>query len=130
MIENKNFSKRREKVMKKYFFAVIGALVIIIGGIDWVLGALVPHSRLLILIGAAMVAAAGFFLWREKSRQDFRLPLMGLIVMPLDKVLTPPETTPMLQWNPNAVSGYEVWIFVAILIGYFLFFRFWRGCFR
>ena len=112
--------------MKKYIIMAIGALAIVVGGIDWLVGALVPHSRFLMIAGAVAVAAAGFMhRWEKLQKPQWPL-LMTLAIavfgaadacaMTVEQALTPPDKWLMAQWNPNAMPGREAWIIVLVFV--------------
>ena len=128
--------------MWKYIIMAIGTLAIVVGGIDWLVGALVPHSRLLLGTGAAMLVVAVILYLVEQWRQLHTWPMLVLAAVffsavdayagPHD-VLIPPDHWPMLQWNPSTVSGSEVWLWVLGLVALFLVYTlisyFLRDCF-
>lgn len=112
--------------MWKYILAAIGTLAIVVGGIDWLVGALVSHSRFLLVSGiVALVFAEILHLW-QKSWQKFILPMTTLTVAifgtadicvaGIHDVLIPPDKWPIQQWNPNAMSGSKVWIIIGIIV--------------
>jgi len=114
--------------MKKYFFAGVGFLALAIGFVDWLAGALVPHTWLIVGVGVVAWIATWFSYSQEKSRKPKILPLPVALIVAIfgsvdtcaagvhDWVLTPPAVTPMLQWNPDVVSGAMTWV-IVLLIG-------------
>jgi len=118
--------KFQEEKMKKYIFAAIGALAIVVGGIDWAVGALVPHSRILMITGAIAIAVAGF-LHRWQKLQKPQWPLLMTLVLAIfgavdtcvagvHDVLIRPEVTPIQQCNSHAVSGQGAWVIVLVIV--------------
>lgn len=51
--------------------AIVGIILISIGAADWAIGALVPHGRILIGLGAVALAIAGFLYRSKKLRFPF-----------------------------------------------------------
>ena len=84
------------------------------------MGALVPHSRVLLVIGAVAMAVAGFFHLRDwlhdRSLRRLNLPFMAVTVSPLEQAFDPTKPVPILQWNPDAVTGVATYA-IALLIG-------------
>jgi hypothetical protein len=83
-----------------------------------------PHDRVIIIIGALLVAAAGFLYRRQKSRKPLVRVLVAIALCGVSDacaetahkwVLTQPDKWLILHWNPNAVSGPETWIWVLLL---------------
>jgi hypothetical protein len=107
--------------MKKIILVSVGVVLISAGAIDYLLGALMPHGRIIILLGAIAIAAASFIhgSQRQKRQEKNALPFLGVAVSPLDAVLTPPDKWEVQQWNPHAVTGAEVWgvILIIVLVG-------------
>lgn len=132
--------------MKKYFFAGVGFLALSIGFVDWLAGALVPHTWLIVGVGVAAWIATWFSYSQEKSRKPKILPLPVALIVAIfgtvdtcaagiHDVLIPPDKWPILQWNPNAVSGLGAWgcalLFIACsAIAYAILWYFFRGCFQ
>lgn len=122
-----------EGEMRKVILAVMGTLLISIGAIDWLVGALVPHSKVLIGMGAVAVAVAAFLRRWQKLQEKITLPLMAVAASPLEQAFDPTRPAQMLQWNTNAVSGPEAWLYVLLAIAiWVVFYRclvaFLRGC--
>lgn len=138
------------KKFGKFGIGVLGAIFILVGGMDGYLGAMMPHDRYLVWIGIAMLAItmpllviAGVKYFRQKSQQKLH-NIYGTLVIIASAivfgaadacaetihagVLTPPATTPIQQWNPTAVLGPEFWaigvvVTVALAIIYLHFFK-------
>jgi hypothetical protein len=114
--------------MKRIVLVAIGVMLLSIGAVDWLVGALMPHSRFLMIIGGIAVAVAGFL----HRWQKLQFSLLGVIVSPLEQALTPPDRWPMVQ-RSGAPSALETWSYVfifALIIGlcYYLISRFLRFC--
>jgi len=111
--------------MKKIILVLIGVLLISAGTIDLLIGVLMPHSRVLIVAGAVVVAVAGFLHQWQKLQRRGKSLFSALAAAPLtiEDVLTPSEGPwPVLQWNPTAVTGGEFWLIVlAIAVAIFAF---------
>jgi hypothetical protein len=122
--------------MKRIVLVAIGIILLSIGAVDWAVGALVPHSRLLLIFGAVAVAAAGFLNGWQKMKEKSRLPFLGFVaVSPLEQVFDPTKPALIQQWNPYAVSGIEAWLYVllAVVVWVALYYglvAFLQGCNR
>ncbi len=127
--------------MTKYIVAAFGGVFILVGGIDWAVGALVPHSHVILVIGAVAIVAAGFIHWWQKLQNPKWPLLMGLAIAifgttdvcaagPHDWVLTPPAVTPMIKRSLISGSEHWVWVLVFVVIGLtcLLVQKFLRGC--
>lgn len=87
--------------------------------------------------------------WRWRSQREFPIkPFLSALTIAIISgatdacaetahkwVLTPPDKWPMVQWNPNAVSGLGAWgcagVFIACFaIAYTILWYFFRGCFQ
>jgi len=126
-------------MMTKYVVAAIGTLAIVVGGIDWAVGALVSHSRLLIITGAIAIAVAGF-LHRWQKLQNPKWPLSMALAIAIfgaadictagiHDVLIRPEVTPMIQ--RSLVNGLETWVIIGVIVSiglaWIVIFRFIRN---
>lgn len=127
--------------MKRILLVAVGIVLLSIGAVDWLLGALVPHSRVILAIGAIAIAAAAL-IHRWQRLQEPQGPLVMTLVITIfgvtdtciagiHDVLIPPDKWPMAQWNPNAMSGLEAWVivlaFVALGLAWIAIFRFMRN---
>lgn len=143
----KIFLRGGREIMAIFFLLFFGILFISSGVVSWAVGALIPHDRVIIFIGAIFVAVA-VFLYRWQKLQKPKAPLMRVLVTIAlcgvsdahaetahKWVLTPPEVTPIAQWNSHAVSGLGAWwcalLFIACFaISYAILWYFFRGCFQ
>lgn len=133
--------------MLKYVVAILGGIAILMGLMDWLAGALLPHGRELIISGVIGLAVAGVLHLRQKwqkSRNPKILPLPVALVIAIfgvadtcaagiHDVLIRPDITPMVQ-NPKGVSGLEAWIIIGALVvvglAWLIVQKFLRGCFQ
>lgn len=84
------------------------------GLVDWLAGW--PGEQG-ILAGLLILTIAGVIhLWQRWLKKFLTLPFMATIVAPFEQVLTPPDKTPVVHWNPHALTGSEVWGIIMILV--------------
>ncbi len=125
--------------MKKILFA-IGILLLLVGGVDWLVGALVPHSRWLIGIGTAIsgfiLITEGIRLFRRSHRKTIPFLVLMLFMAtdvyaasPIDQVLTPPDVAPLVK-NPTALTGGQFWGLAALFLVMVVFFALARSDIR
>lgn len=118
--------------MRKIILVAIGALLILSGVVDGLVGVMTQVSWWLIGIGAVVLVGLGIWEgWINKLIHPL-MAFAGVLIttgyaqaMPYDQVLTPPEKIPMLNWNPAAVLEAEFWgwvfaIVVVIAIAWFV----------
>jgi hypothetical protein len=66
------------------------------------------------IAGATAVAIAGFLHGLRKMQEKITLPLMAVVASPLEQAFDPSKPASVLQWNPNAVSGSEAWLYALL----------------
>jgi hypothetical protein len=112
--------------MKKVVLVVVGTVLVLVGVVDWLVGALVSHSWWLIVTGLAALAIAGILeLWPDTRWWRSLVPAVVLAMAtdaraasPIEQALTPPDVTPLVA-NPAALTGgrFCLMVFIGVCIG-------------
>lgn len=105
---------------------ILGTIAFLMGLMDSLAGALIPHGRGLIIWGIIGLAIAGVLHLRKKWQQRHTFPLLVLAIVFFGAAdvcaetihavtLTPPDATPIIQRHLG-ITGADIWLAILVII--------------